>query len=547
MKNLSTLRNSRTLMLVAQTYAKLFGISLRIQGSTAYTNGKVITIPRIKDDADPRLVYGYIAHEAGHIKHTNFSVVRESKSKMLAELFNILEDARIEKLMGREYVGVRENLYNLSMQVNAMPSEVEYAQAPELAKIESLVLWTAFYFHCGYLKHKKALVTALKRVRGIMTHHSVTMLYRMTQELNKVKDSEGALKLAKALLTVIRNKDNYQQPVLEYSKQMIKNNNDNLPCEKDLRNFFNVHGAGKALTKSIQDLTGLMIAHDSLSNDLAERMQTFMNTKMSNSKATSSREDYGVLRDDISDAGDPNYIRHGFDYMLVNTISRMTRAYVEKMHDLAEQGKHLDIKRLVRVPFGEENIFKHNQLELEHDTHVHILVDVSSSMLTSDGGDNSRAEDANRCALAVAMALERIDNVSRAVTHFPGMSSEYSITCKPNERINARIASRFDQRPRGSTPFAQALWYAFQEMAFNNRQRNVVIVITDGMPDSVSNVKKAFDFAKKNNVEIYGISIRSKIAAKLFEKSYTIENTSELNSCMRSIVEDVFSTKKLAA
>lgn len=546
MKNLSTLRNSRTLMLVAQTYAKLFGISLRIQGSTAYTNGKVITIPRIKDDADPRLVYGYIAHEAGHIKHTNFSVVKESKSSILAELFNILEDARIEKLMGREYVGVRENLYNLSMQVNDMPSELEYAQAPEFAKIESLVLWTAFYFHCGYLKHKKALVTALKSVRRIMTHHSVTLLYRMTQELNKVKDSEGALKLAKALLTVIRNKDNYQQPVLEHSKNVANNNSDRVPSEKDLRNFFNVHGAGKALTKSIQDLTGLMIAHDGR-NLLDERMQTFMNTKMSNSNATSSRDDYGVLREDISDAGDSNYIRHGFDYRLVNTISRMTRAYVEKMHDLAEQGKHLDIKRLVRVPFGEENIFKHNQLELEHDTHVHILVDVSSSMMTSDGGEISRAEDANRCALAVAMALERIDNVSRAVTHFPGKSSEYSITCKPNERINARIASRFDQKPRGSTPFAQALWYAFQEMAFNNRQRNVVIVITDGMPDSVSNVKKAFDFAKKNDVKIYGISIRSEMAAKLFEKSYIIENTSKLNSCMRSIVEDIFSTKKLAA
>ena len=45
-------------------YAKLFGVKVKIAGSVAYTNGKLINIPRLDLD-DPvaaRLAYGYLAH-----------------------------------------------------------------------------------------------------------------------------------------------------------------------------------------------------------------------------------------------------------------------------------------------------------------------------------------------------------------------------------------------------------------------------------------------------------------------------------------------------
>ena len=70
---------SNALPIMVNNYAKLFGVSVRIQGSTAYTNGKVITIPRldIKNPIKARLAYGYLAHESAHIRYTDFSILKK--------------------------------------------------------------------------------------------------------------------------------------------------------------------------------------------------------------------------------------------------------------------------------------------------------------------------------------------------------------------------------------------------------------------------------------------------------------------------------------
>ena len=48
------------------------------------------------------------------------------------------------------------------------------------------------------------------------------------------------------------------------------------------------------------------------------------------------------------------------------------------------------------------------------------------------------------------------------------------------------------------------------------------------MPDSVSNAQNCFSYAKENHIDIYGISIRSEIILKLFEKAQVIEVANEL-------------------
>lgn len=59
-------------------------------------------------------------------------------------------------------------------------------------------------------------------------------------------------------------------------------------------------------------------------------------------------------------------------------------------------------------------------------------------------------------------------------------------------------------------------------------QKKHYLVITDGMPDSVNNVDTCFNYAKSRNIEIYGLSIRSSLILKLFEKAQVLENASEL-------------------
>ena len=104
---------NQSLALAVNHYSKQFGVDIRIQGTCAYTNGKTITIPRLNINTQPRLAYGYIAHESAHIRYTDLSILQNKDIKdnfFLFNLFNILEDSRIEKIISKEYIGVYENL-----------------------------------------------------------------------------------------------------------------------------------------------------------------------------------------------------------------------------------------------------------------------------------------------------------------------------------------------------------------------------------------------------------------------------------------------------
>ena len=188
------------------------------------------------------------------------------------------------------------------------------------------------------------------------------------------------------------------------------------------------------------------------------------------------------------------------------------------------------------------DIFKDKILQTGFSTSVHILVDVSSSMLSSDGNTHTRAEEACKVALMLCTALEGIDGIKVLATFFPGITTEFEIALSEKEKAS-RVAPRFDQRPRGSTPLAQALWYAFDKVKTLECNRNIVLVITDGMPDSVSNAQNCFSYAKENHIDIYGISIRSEIILKLFEKAQVIEGANELKEKAFSLVNSLFKVK----
>jgi len=99
----------QALPIVAKALSEDYGVSLEIRGDQAMTDGRRIVLPVLpEDDRAAILARGYLDHEAGHVKHTDFSVQRGAG--MEAVLTNILEDIRVEQAMGRRYPGCRENL-----------------------------------------------------------------------------------------------------------------------------------------------------------------------------------------------------------------------------------------------------------------------------------------------------------------------------------------------------------------------------------------------------------------------------------------------------
>ncbi|MDX5368504.1 MAG: hypothetical protein LPL29_03925 [Alphaproteobacteria bacterium] len=92
-----------------------FGVQVYFQGSHAYTDGKVIVVPSLPEDAPDDLVeaiIGYIDHEVGHVLFTDFSERRPhtDPDKRVKDVTNAIEDIRQEHCMAEAYRGAGLNL-----------------------------------------------------------------------------------------------------------------------------------------------------------------------------------------------------------------------------------------------------------------------------------------------------------------------------------------------------------------------------------------------------------------------------------------------------
>ena len=102
------------LPLLASVLGDQYGVQVRIGGNEACTNGKVIQLPSLPMDCEPELLAmsrGFVDHEAAHIRHTDFTALKTANlAPVTFNLFNCLEDWRIEKKLSAIFPGCRQNL-----------------------------------------------------------------------------------------------------------------------------------------------------------------------------------------------------------------------------------------------------------------------------------------------------------------------------------------------------------------------------------------------------------------------------------------------------
>lgn len=536
---------------MVNNYAKLFGVSVRIQGSTAYTNGKVITIPRldIKNPIKARLAYGYLAHESAHIRYTDFSILKKDKIKnnlFLFSLFNILEDSRIEALISKEYIGVYENLELLSdYYKDEWKSFCNTLNSISVLNVICAFIQCYSQSLCQKFRAARPKSTILYfHLRKRMDVHVLNRIGLLVKECATALDSEAVYKICLKIFSLLKNDKNG----FKADDRNFKSGEDN---DEKFRNIMDESkknfnkSKDKVSEEFLREFARFRIATgDDDSKVTPSRNGAEIIQENSNSKSSSSREDFGVIAENICNPGRDDFILQvNNTYGVRNALHNRVRAYVDSLGNCTTVGNRINPLKAQLISLGETRIFKDRIYKKEFETAIHILVDVSSSMLTSDGGENSRCEDACKVALTLSLALEGIDGIKTMATYFPGQCSEYDVALKSDERASL-VAPRFDQKPRGSTPLAQALWYSFDKFQEIGFRRNIVLVITDGMPDSVNNVKNCFEYAKEHHIEIYGISIRSEMILKLFENASIIESANELEHKAFSLFSSMFDLKK---
>jgi hypothetical protein len=153
---------------------------------------------------------------------------------------------------------------------------------------------------------------------------------------------------------------------------------------------------------------------------------------------------------------------------------------------------------------------------------------------------NHRIRLAGQVCHSVAKTLEMI-GVNTGVTAFPGNndnSCPQFYTVAPVVRHGQKVHNRFLMNASGSTPMGEALWWTMREMLTLKENRKLILIITDGDPDSRENTIEAIKTAGQMNIEVYGIGIESHyINSLLPESSINITSLNDLAHSMFRLLE----------
>ena len=544
---------NKSLMMQVHNYAKLWGVQVRVQGSVAYTNGKCINIPRFneQDEHSCRLACAYLAHESGHIAYSNFDLLGKISSecrKLLYTLLNIVEDSRIEKIMSSKWIGVYENLSMLNQELSKIAiqnlSDLRNSTVNLIPRMLQIISWACQKYIQQYDTDHYILDTLKDFPKLKDFTYKLAELLLNAPMCNNTQDAYKLAKKIQALLT-----DEYNTiKGTSACGAGIKDNNDSVDNES------NKDSENKDSSVSSDDFDAC--AEIFGQSTLASALESSFSSVITNS---TTREDLGIISEcPRVKAGSADWLHHTGLALKINSLTLALHNYV-KARTLAtseqiDVGRRLNIKRAIRIPLGETRVWNKKTYDLDHNTSIHVLVDASSSMLSRASDGNfpdyklTRCDHAKICAYCIAKALEGIPNTESQVTFFPAVCTidgrnddcGYEIgMCKQANESVQRTLKYFDQSPSGSTPMAQALAYALSKFKYSDKDRNIILIITDGMPDSIANVQRQLQQIEHLGVELRVLSINCETAQKLFPNC-VVTDAGDLINNANKVIKQLF-------
>lgn len=527
------------LPIVAAAYGEKFGVKVLIQGQDAFTDGERIVIPTANPD-DPhyqQIAWGYLAHEAAHIRHTNFDMVQKASSKPIRKaLLNIIEDVRIENELAKDYPGTRRSI---SQVIEYMVDTQQMCVPEQLEPASNLQAWLLFRLRCHFLGQKALtlLYQAVdERVRQLFPAAAMSRLSAMLTAVPSLGSTGEVLKLVDAIVAMLEEESRPPQ-----DESDADSGND----------------IGQAASNDSSSDSQTPETDSSATGDAAETGDSDNSAQADNlrqaleaSAAQFEPDTFAQVAEVLSEQAEghqgvtPLSLPQAEQAMLgdeaILTLSASEsaqirarlRGMVQSSQDNRNHAKRHGLRvathRLAASQAGESRLFIQRQPRIAPNAAVHLLVDISGSMGKPIGeGNRKYFHVANEAALALAMALEGIPGVVPAVSYFPGIHQEVSIALLPKQSVRHRAAC-FDQKPRGCTPMAQAMWFAANSLLAQKQKRKLMIVLTDGDPDDWAATHDIVDRCRRSGFELLGIGIQTRSVEKFFPQSIVINDVKDL-------------------
>jgi len=590
MKN-RTLHNA--FPIVAAAIGNRFGIKVSVGGDQAYTDGKSIQLPAYEgDDPDYQdYAWGLLAHEAAHIRYSDFSL-GYGNSVLRRRLCGAIEDVRIEHELAKDFPGTRLTLRTVidkmiarggfvSASESDHPANVLYGYV--LKSLRARVLGQSA-LHLLVEQTETALKAkfpkgAVTRLKGLLSevpeglqsepdclHLTDRILTMIEQEFEQQRQRNQAPQSADEESspepddtdrdTDSANSDcSYATEQTEPDERLPNDTGDDPSSASDGHDASNpgnpddepttLSGSSSAnpqgddednteMTDPMGVLQTLLSAGDSdIDQDLFESLKSALSLAAENGSELLMPSGNEPPIDDRSGA---------FLLRKVQSESGKIRAALQGLvqsqtlnrSQHACRGRRMDGKRLHRLPLGETKVFQRKQVKAAPNTAIHLLLDKSESMgyqVTDDQGQpmGSRMPIALEATLALALAFEGIPGVNPGVTAFPGHQDDSVFRLlEHGQRVNARTGA-FSLAATGSTPMTEAIWFGAASLLRCREPRKVLMVMTDGQPNDTLSTLDILQRCRDSGIETVGIGLGLDVS-HLFPIAITINDLSELRA-----------------
>lgn len=509
----------KALPIVAAAYGEQFGVSVRLSGSDAYTDGKTIVVPMIDSYELKDVLFGYLTHEAAHIRFTDFTVCESFMSNVEKSCTNILEDIRIERLFEDLFPGTKLTLnacwdYIIERQMSP-PS------LPEDNEATQLLQYLLHRLNFQYLNREASAELAEQSLAVIEKTFPKGFLVKLNgllaNYIDKLSSTSDCLALSRAILKALKESEQREQSGDSEPPASSEHSANDAPDESS-------EASSSPLHEKLLDESDLPLdAFEQLKGDLSQQAQT------DNSDKDFNIDVVGTAGSEFMKSGDTANLESG---VLASCVlrSRLIGLLQSKSRDhfsLHTKGRKVDVKRLAQAGVGEQRVFLKRTVIQKTSASVHLLLDSSYSM------DNIQGI-ANQATASLALAVSAIPNCDIAVSAFPG-DKVVSPIIKRGLPVRANLA-RFDVSSDGGTPLAQAMLFAARELCQSKHERKVLIIVTDGEPNAGEAVRYLND-TFSNHIHTYAIGICSTSVRKYFKNWTVINNVKELQNALFDIAK----------
>ncbi|UJJ60443.1 VWA domain-containing protein [Rhodanobacter denitrificans] len=543
------------------------------------------------------LAYGLLHHEVGHINSTDFVAFRRSATgdPLTHRILGVIEDIREEHAHLRQYPAAKPYLDALN---NAMFVTGHYADVGDgVPAVVALTGYLAYRCWCDYRGVGSIVLHAQQAeavVRKLFSDRFIDRLDALLPRIRHLGDTTDAIELSQDIRNLVvaeleerkREKEEAEQANAQpdpsatpqgadddedqdgdqadpsatptgdaeedadateedpqddadHADEGTDGTDDAEPAAPSQES--SEDGQGDELAQIIANLEAVNAGQDidqalgDKSDAIAKALKELADELDKGSDGTVSLAQLTDQKDVTRPSGDIKLAQTPYDMGKATAVTGQLRmklvsemqALTQRDVSIHDRGRKISNRHLSRIGTGDGRIFRRQSEVVEVDTAVVLVTDVSGSMTSQN-----RIELACQALHATTVAMAGIDGVQCAATAFPG-----DHVLKPFGSGALKHLENFHLAAEGwSTPLDEGVLLAHRMLLGQKVGRRMMIVLTDGEPDSKAEAELAIVAAEVAGIEVFGLGIQTDAGRDLFRHWHSITDVAELPFVLLNLV-----------